>query len=285
MGTCRVWRGPRLGGSYTLLSPNFDTFGSGTCSGSEINLVRSLAAGGPTDSNGSMVIYATTDGLGPLDGPLTSPSGGNVWVTTNATAGPTAFTEVTQYVTQNGTQSINPNQYPVSSVAIDSSDPTGNTAYVTVMGFTGGAGHVWQTTNAGTTWTDFTGTGSGRPAGRSCQRGCGGSRRHGLRGHRRGIFESSTASPAWTEVGPAPNPLGGSVGFLPNVAVTALGIFNPLEEKLLRASTYGRGVWQFDVSDARFPDLDLRTVRRRFLSGKPPLTTQPSIPLMDTPIR
>ena len=252
VGTCRVWRGPRLGGGYTLLSPNFDTFGSGTCSGSEVNLVRSLAAGGPTDSNGSMVIYATTDGLGPLDGPLTSPSGGNVWVTTNATAGPTAFTEVTQYVTQNDTQSINPNQFPLSSVAMDSSDPTGNTAYVTVMGFTGSAGHVWQTTNAGATWTDFTGTGASAlpdapvntavvdPAGTVYV------------GTDVGIFESSTASPAWTEVGPAPNPLGGSVGFLPNVAVTALAIFNPAGEKLLRASTYGRGVWQFDVSAPGF---------------------------------
>jgi hypothetical protein len=252
VGSCRVWRGPRLGGSYTLLSPNFDTFGSGTCSGSEINLVRSLAAGGPTDSNGSMVVYATTDGMGPLDGPLTSPSGGNVWVTTNATVGPTAFTEVTQFVTQNGTQNINPNQFPISSVAIDSSDPTGNSAYVTVMGFTGGAGHVWQTTNAGATWTDFTGTGAAAlpdapvnaavvdPAGTVYV------------GTDVGIFESSTASPAWTEVGPAPNPLGGSVGFLPNVAVTALGIFNPSGEKLLRASTYGRGVWQFDVSTPGF---------------------------------
>jgi hypothetical protein len=248
VGTCRVWRGPRLGGSYTLLSPNFDTFGSGTCSGSEINLVTSLAAGGPTDSNGSMVIYATTDGLGPLDGPLTSPSGGNVWVTTNATAGATAFTEVTQ----NDTQSINPNQFPVSSVAIDSSDPTGNTAYVTVMGFTGGPGHVWQTTNAGTNWIDFTGTGAAAlpdapvnavvvdPVGTVYV------------GTDVGVFESSTASPAWTEVGPAPNPLGGSFGFLPNVAVTALGIFNPAGEKLLRASTYGRGVWEFDVSAPSF---------------------------------
>jgi hypothetical protein len=248
VGTCRVWRGPRLGGSYTLLSPNFDTYGSGTCSGSEVNLVTSLAAGGPTDSNGSMVIYATTNGLGPLNGRLTSASGGNVWVTTNATAGPTAFTEVTQ----NATQNINPNQFPVSSVAIDSSDPTGNTAYVTVMGFTGGAGHVWQTTNAGTTWIDFTGTGAAAlpdapvnavvvdPVGTVYV------------GTDVGIFESSTASPAWTEVGPAPNPLGGSVGFLPNVAVTALGIFNPAGEKLLRASTYGRGVWQFDVSNPGF---------------------------------
>jgi hypothetical protein len=244
VGTCRIWRGPRLGGSYTLLSPNFDTFATGTCSGSEVNLVRSLAVGGPTDINGSTVIYATTDGLGPLDGPLTSPVGGNVWVTTNATGGASAFYEVTQ--------SINPNQFPVSSVAIDSSDPTGNTAYVTVMGFTGGAGHVWQTTNTGVTWTDFTGT---------CTTALPDAPVNtilvdpGLSiyvGTDVGVFQSSTASPAWTEVGPAPNPLGGSIGFLPNVAVTALGIFNAGGHKLLRASTYGRGVWQFDMTTPGF---------------------------------
>src|SRR5579863_710565 len=245
VGTCRVWRGPRLGGSYTLLSPNFDTFATGTCSGSEINLVRSLASGGPTDINGSTVIYATTDGLGPLDGPLTSPVGGNVWVTTNATAGASTFTEVTQ--------SINPSQFPVSSVAIDSSDPTGNTAYVTVMGFTGGAGHVWQTTNAGVAWTDFTGTGTTAlpdapvntivvdPGAATVYVGTD-----------VGVFQSSTASPAWTEVGPPPNPLGGSIGFLPNVAVTALRIFKAGGQNLLRASTYGRGVWQFSMTTPGF---------------------------------
>ena len=44
-------------------------------------------------------------------------------------------------------------------------------------------------------------------------------------------------------MGPTPNAAGGSVGFLPNVAVTALALFNSGGEKLLRASTYGRGVW------------------------------------------
>ncbi len=70
IGTCRVWRGPRAGGGYTVLSPNFDTLDSGTCSGSEVNLVRALAVGGPSDNNGSKVIYATTSGYGPLNGPL-----------------------------------------------------------------------------------------------------------------------------------------------------------------------------------------------------------------------
>jgi large repetitive protein len=95
VGTCRVWRGARTGGAFTALSPNFDTLGSGTCTGSEVNQVRALAAGGLPDSNGSTVIYAATSGLGPLDGPLNTPAGGRVWVTTNASAGVSAFADVT----------------------------------------------------------------------------------------------------------------------------------------------------------------------------------------------
>jgi hypothetical protein len=60
IGTCRVWRGPRAGGAYTVLSPNFDTLDSGVCSGNEVNQVRALAAGGAADMSGSKVIYATT---------------------------------------------------------------------------------------------------------------------------------------------------------------------------------------------------------------------------------
>ena len=38
VGTCRVWRGaPRTGRHITALSPNFETLGSGTCTGNEVN--------------------------------------------------------------------------------------------------------------------------------------------------------------------------------------------------------------------------------------------------------
>ncbi|HEY6339728.1 MAG TPA: hypothetical protein VIW68_14645 [Candidatus Sulfotelmatobacter sp.] len=261
LGTCRIWRGPRLGGSYTLLSPNFDTFGAGTCSGGEVNLVRSVASGGPNDSNGSLVIYATTDGLGPIDGPLSSPSGGNVWVTTNATAGPSAFSEITQ--------GINPNQFPISSVAIDSSDPTGHTAYVTVMGFTGGPGHVWQTTNAGATWADFTGTGVNALPDAPVNVVVVDPGTTVYVGTDVGIFATGISSPAWTEVGPVPNPLGGSSGFLPNVAVTALGIFKASGQKLLRASTYGRGVWQFDINTIPDFQISIANSPQTVFAGQP----------------
>ncbi|HET7892055.1 MAG TPA: sialidase family protein [Candidatus Sulfotelmatobacter sp.] len=247
VGSCRVWRGARTGGGFTALSPNFETLGAGTCTGSEINQVRALAAGGPTDGNGSKVVYATTSGLGPLNGPLNTPTGGRVWVTTNATAGLSAFADVTN----NGPQgNINPNQFPVSGVALDSADATGLTAYVTVMGFTGGPGHVWKTTNAGASWTDFTANLPDAPVNAVVVF-------FGLStvyvATDVGVFSSPTTGANWTEVGPSPG--ANQSGFLPNAAVTALGIFASGGQQLLRASTYGRGVWQFNLSAA--PDFQI----------------------------
>jgi len=241
VGTCRIWRGPRNGGSFTALSPNFDTLGLGTCNGSEVNQVRAIAAGGATDSNGSTVIYATTSGLGPLDGPAVNPAGGRVWTTVNATGGPSSFADVTN----NGPQgNINPNQFPISSAAIDSSDPSGQTAFVTIMGFTGGGGHVWKTTNAGLNWADFTANLPDSPANAVV---IDPTVRVVYVGTDVGVFASSTlGTPNWTEVGPLPGTT--QSGFLPNVAVTALALFKSGGTELLRASTYGRGIWQFDLN-------------------------------------
>jgi hypothetical protein len=239
VGTCRVWRGSKMGGIFTALSPNFDTLGPGVCSGTEVNQVTALAAGGLSDTVGSSVIYATTGGLGPLDGLAVSPSGGHVWVTMNASDGPAAFADVTG----NGPQgSINPNQFPISSVAIDPSVQSGSTAYVTAMGFTGGTGHVWKTTNAGATWLDFTGNLPDSPVNAvivyppmSLV----------FVGTDVGVFASPTSAANWTELGPSAST--NQAGYLPNVPVTALGVFASGGQQLLRASTYGRGMWQFNL--------------------------------------
>ncbi len=245
VGTCRVWSGPRSGGAFTTLSLNFDTLGNGTCAGTEVNVIRALAAGGATNTGGSKVIYATTDGPGPNN--LASPIGGNVWVTTNAmpvSGLASSFANVT--LNGPGGNSINGSEFPISSVAIDSSDATGNTAYVTVMGFTGGPGHVWQTTNAGANWVDFSGTGANAIPDSPANAVVVDPVAHLVYvGTDVGVFQSSTSAAAWSEVGPIPGPT--STGFLPNVAVTALAIFNSGGKKLLRASTYGRGVWQFNL--------------------------------------
>jgi len=236
VGTCRVWRGSTSGSSFSALSPNFDTGGSGassTCKGGEINQVRSIAAGGPTDSSGfSNVVYATSDGLGPNAGV----GGGEVWVTTNAS------TTLMTNVTGTGISNINPQNYTISSVAMDTTDPTGFTAYVGIMGF--GGSHVWKTTNAGGSWTDWTGTGlPNAPVNTLLVDAAAGQIYVGTDV---GVFVSSTNSAAWTEVGPAAAP--GATGYLPNVPVTAIRMFNSGGTKKLRVSTYGRGIWEYSLT-------------------------------------
>ncbi|MEE8386124.1 MAG: hypothetical protein V3S01_09420, partial [Dehalococcoidia bacterium] len=75
-------------------------------------------------------------------------NGGDVYLTTNGTAGTPTWTRV-----DNNTPNL-PNRW-VSSVAIDPSN--NNRVYVTFMGYN--ADNVWQTTDGGSTWTQITGTG------------------------------------------------------------------------------------------------------------------------------
>ncbi|HVN17500.1 MAG TPA: hypothetical protein VMU05_01975, partial [Dongiaceae bacterium] len=137
---------------------------------------------------------------------------------------------------------INPSQFPISGVAIDPLDVSGKTAYVTLMGFTGGTGHVWKTTNAGASWTDFTANLPDSPTNAVLVYA---PMSEVFVATDLGVFASPTSAANWTELGPAPG--SGQIGFLPNVAVTALGIFNYGGQQLLRASTYGRGMWQFNL--------------------------------------
>ncbi len=231
-GTCRVWRGPSTGGMFTLLSPNFET-GSGGCTGGETNTVRTLAAGGVVDVNGlSQVIYVGTNGEGPLI--PTTPRGGHVWVTTNADAGPQSWFDITQ--------GINPQGFPISSIALDAGDPLGKTAYVGIMGFH--TAHVWKTTNAGVSWIDFTGNLPDAPV-NAIVVDAGTSLTNGMvyAGTDVGVFSTSTGAANWTEVGPG----AGQQGFLPNVAVSSLKVFNAAGLKRLRAGTYGRGIWEWNL--------------------------------------
>jgi len=251
VGTCRMWRGPSAGGSFSVLSPSFETGGDGICTGGEINLVRSLAAGVLDTNTGlSKVIYAGTDGFGPLI--PTVPPGGHLWVSTNVAAG------TSTWVDQTG--SINPNNFPISGIAMDNSDRSGLTAYVSIMGFSTTqfpTSHLWKTTDGGNSWADFSGSPPNALPNAPANAVVVDPTTTGSPGRVYvatdvGVFWSFTAAPNWQEVGPMPN--SGQAGYLPNVAVTALGIFTQSDSaKLLRASTYGRGVWEFPLT----PDFSL----------------------------
>jgi hypothetical protein len=250
VGTCRVWRGPGDGGPFTALSNSFET-GAGGCTGNEVNLVRSLAAGGPLQNGFSNVIYAGTDGDGPLQ--TSAVQGGRVWVTTNAAGGPATWNDVTG--------AINPDEYPVSGIALDPSDANGNTAYLTIMGFH--TSHVWKTTGAGAIWTDFSGSTSSLPDSPANALVIDPQGKTIFVGTDVGVFSSSTTNPAWTEVGPA-----SGAGVLPNVAVTALEIFDAGGIKKLRASTYGRGMWEIALVATPDFSLNISTTSQTIFPGQ-----------------
>ena len=245
LGTCRVWRGSTAGTAFSTLSVNFDFLSNTTCTGIETNLVRGLAAGGPKVNNFSNVVYATSEGTGPnCTGSCGGPAGGEVWATTNAAT----------TLMSNVTGSINPLHYTISSVAMDTSQANGQTAYVGIMGFVGaGNGHVWKTGNAGQTWTNFGSTSTGLPDSPVNALLVDASANQVYAATDVGVFASSTSTANWTEVGPNAQP--GATGNLPNVPVSAIRLFNSGGAKKLRVSTYGRGIWEYDL--ITIPDYQL----------------------------
>jgi len=102
---------------------------------------------------------------------------------------------------------------------------------------------VWKTTTAGASWTDFTGSGGSAlpdsPANALAVDPQGSTLYVGTDV---GVFSTPLASPSWMEVGPA-----SGAGVLPNVTITALRIYTSAGVKRLRASTYGRGIWEISL--------------------------------------
>lgn len=272
-GTCRLWRidrspnTPTSWPGFTQLTYNLDAFSSKStfaCGNANLNQVSAIAAGGPcngtcnagahgpiasgTNTNGgSQVIYVGT-------------AYGELFITTNADAGPSSWRQVsaTALSNQNNTGqtncslSTNPYScgYPIGGIAIDPTDPTGKTAYVAVMGFK--TPHVFKTTDAGVTFTSIDGpvASTGLPD-NPADAVVADPNTKGLVyvATDVGVFSSHTdsgdpqyAPGSWTEVGPS----SGS-GTLPNVAATALRIFGTGANTRLRVSTYGRGIWEIPV--------------------------------------
>ncbi len=234
IGTCRVWRITTLGRSAVALSQKFDlTGGTTACTSGSTSFITAITAGGPLGANGSQVIYAGTDD-------------GKVFVNTSV-----ANTLAQWNQASNFPGFSNPSNYPISGIAIDPVDATGNTALVTVMGFQ--TAHVLRTANGGNNWTDITGNLPDSPADAVVVDKTTGTIYVGTDV---GVFSTPTpngASTAWTEVGPATG-----TGALPNVAITRLAIFNPAGgPALLRVSTYGRGIWQTPLAASTTPDYSL----------------------------
>lgn len=166
-GTCRVWRGPGASDSGWTTSNAISAPLDGSaapCSASSA-LIRSLAAGGPayTSSNaqnsGSEVIYAGLAGT--LDGGAAT-LGGHVFVTKAAQTASSATTwnDIAKSPVTNDTASsgvFNPGGFDISSLTVDTHDTTGATVYATVTGFgqLQSVPHVYRSTDFGAHWLDL----------------------------------------------------------------------------------------------------------------------------------
>ncbi|MCL2659385.1 MAG: choice-of-anchor D domain-containing protein [Acidobacteriaceae bacterium] len=164
VGTCRAWRGPADGTGWSAdnaISAMMDE--SSTCvTGNSV--IRSLAAGGAASSTataaqnmGSEVLYAGMAGA--LDGG--GVLGGHIFTTANAATSPglpvwtdIAINTVTNEVMYHGV--FNPGGFDVPSIAVDPHDPSGMTIYAAIMGFYSNGASVpklYRSVNGGTSWT------------------------------------------------------------------------------------------------------------------------------------
>lgn len=231
LGTCRVWRGssnPATAWSGAI-SPNFTTNDSTQCAFGMHIMLTSLAAGGPkVDGVGSKVIYAGDET-------------GHIHVTGDSTTASATWTTVPA---MNATPTWG--SFPISSIVIDTTDATGSTAYMTVQGFNGTAGHVFKTTDMGATWTKI----SGDPANGGVPDAPANSVTIDPKnaaivyvGTDVGVFMTSDNGAHWAEYGPT-----SGAGVLPNVPVTKVEALNAGTIHKLRASTYGRGMWEIPLA-------------------------------------
>jgi hypothetical protein len=265
IGTCRAWRGPaQSGGSWpgsNAVSAVFGGAQNATCSATANAFARSISAGGPASgavaaqNAGSTVLYAGMAGR--LDG------GGSVagHVFANYAAGTsggtTAWTDVAKSPVTNDiadAQVFNPGGFDVSAVVADTHDATGKTVYATVMGFAGNttnAPHVYRSVDGGAHWVNLSSNLPNAPANALLVDPNDANTVYVALDT--GIYVTSsvtscTTANCWSVFG---------VG-LPNAPVVALAAAAGLATGdgrfgLLRAGTYGRGVWEIPLLTAAYP--------------------------------
>ena len=245
-GTCRIWRGPAADGSTwsldNAISPAFD--GGSTCTANSA-LIRSIAAGGPSSTSasvqlsGSEVLYA---GLaGQLDGGGTLP--GHLFVTTSANLPTPTWLDAALSPVTNDTANahlFNPGNFDISSITADPHDATGATVYATIMGF--GSPHLYRSTDFGAHWLNLSANLPDAPADALTVDPNDANTVYIALDTGVYVTQAVTTCPTtncWSVLGTA----------LPNSPIVALAAGANLltgdgRRGMLRAATYGRGLWQ-----------------------------------------
>ncbi len=253
--TCRAWRGPASSGATWSTSNALSTSFSGGAVPCTSNgpLVRSLAAGGAAvissnaQSAGSPVLYAGLAGT--LDGGTTA-LGGHLFMTksANTATNATPWTGLAKNTVTNDASNagvFNPDGFDISSVVADAHDTTGATVYATVMGFgttTTTSPHVYRSTDFGAHWSNITSNLPAAPANALAVDPNDANTVYVATDS--GVYATQSITTCGTTS--CWNLLGTG---LPNAPVTSLATAANLATGdgrlgMLRAGTYGRGLWQ-----------------------------------------
>ena len=286
--TCRIWRGPAaspsLWSASNALSEPIAGPQNAACTTADA-LLSAVAAGGPTlpgtATTGSSVLYAGVAGI-EAGGGMSVP--GHIFAKTAAnTAGPaTAWTDITARPNvTNGVANhfyFNTGQFSVSSLTVDPHDATGNTVYATIEGFSGNGisvPHLYRSTDAGAHWLIVSSNLPNAPA--SALVIDPNDANTVYIALDTGVYVTTditncAAQNCWDLLGTG----------LPNAPVTTLAAAANMPTGdgrlgMLRAGTYGRGIWQT-------PLLTATTIERPVLSLTPTALSFPSAPVGGTSV-
>ncbi len=262
IGTCRVWRGAAASGnlwsSANQLSITLGGPQNSACDPTTNPFVRSLAAAGSAvnagtvQNSGSKVLYAGMAGA--LDGG--GVFAGHVFTTASAdvASATTKWTDLAASpVTNDFSNSgrFNPGRFDVASLAADPHDATGRTIYAAVMGFSGNgisAPHVYGSTDGGAHWLNLTSNLPNAPANSIVVDPNDANTLYVALDTGVYVTTQVTSCPAancWSVFGVS----------LPNAPVIQLSAAARMptgdgRTGMLRAGTYGRGIWQIPLLSA-----------------------------------
>jgi photosystem II stability/assembly factor-like uncharacterized protein len=221
-GTFRVWQTANGGISWNPISQSLSGVNTNTDCGGGGCIVTTLSVA-PNNSN---TVYAGTDG-------------GALWVSTNATSATPTFTQVDQ--------SNTPGRYATQVVASPANSQIAFAAFSGFSGFSDHVGHLFETTNGGTAWTDISCHNSGN---------CGSPLTTDLPNTPVndvvvdpndltnntlyvatdvGVFVTTNGGTSWSELASG----------LPHVECTSLKLNNTA--RVLMVGTHGRGDWQLQL--------------------------------------
>jgi hypothetical protein len=253
VGTCRVWRGAASGigwSATSLLSTMLDGDNGPVCNGN--SEIRSLAASGhPTDAPGAPeTIYAGMAGL--FDGGAIA--AGHLYtasVTSSSTSASTAWTDLYNSAVTNDPNNggqFNPGSFDISDIYVDPHDSTGQTIYVSIQGFSTlslSQPLLYMSTSGGASWTSIQSNLPPAPVDSVLVDPNDAGTVYVATDI--GVYVTTsvsscpqTSASCWSLYGTS----------LPSAPVTQLTAFNAGSTSVLRAATYGRGIWQIGLITA-----------------------------------